>query len=285
LSMMGSQAGGSGEGSKEDRVKAMYEGNLKFNMLLRSLETCGKPVAAAINGTALGGGLEVTLACHYRVASDNPKTQIGLPEAKVGLLPGGGGTQRLPRLIGAQAALPLILQGTSLSPEKALKAGILHKVVPAAELVSAAKAWLKEGLAQDKIKLGKKGPEVYPIAVQPWDMPGYKVPGGDPNGKGGSQVFTIGNATLHKQTHGNFPAQRYIMSCVYEGLQVPMEAGIRIETRYFTKLLMDPRSKAMIRSLFLSMQELAKGARRPSDVAPFQVKKLGILGAGMMGAG
>jgi len=285
LSMMGSQAGGSGEGSKEDRVKAMYEGNLKFNMLLRSLETCGKPVAAAINGTALGGGLEVTLACHYRVASDNPKTQIGLPEAKVGLLPGGGGTQRLPRLIGAQAALPLILQGTSLSPEKALKAGILHKVVPAAELVSAAKAWLKEGLAQDKIKLGKKGPEVYPIAVQPWDMPGYKVPGGDPNGKGGSQVFTIGNATLHKQTHGNFPAQRYIMSCVYEGLQVPMEAGIRIETRYFTKLLMDPRSKAMIRSLFLSMQELAKGARRPSGVAPFQVKKLGILGAGMMGAG
>lgn len=285
LSMMGGQAGGSGEGSKEDRVKAMYEGNLKFNMLLRSLETCGKPVAAAINGTALGGGLEVTLACHYRVASDNPKTQIGLPEAKVGLLPGGGGTQRLPRLIGAQAALPLILQGTSLTPDKALKAGILHKVVPAGELVSAAKAWLKEGLAQDKIKLGKKGPEVYPIAVQPWDMPGYKVPGGDPNGKGGSQVFTIGNATLHKQTHGNFPAQRYIMSCVYEGLQVPMEAGIRIETRYFTKLLQDPRSKAMIRSLFLSMQELAKGARRPAGVAPFQVKKLGILGAGMMGAG
>ncbi|MEQ9151061.1 MAG: 3-hydroxyacyl-CoA dehydrogenase NAD-binding domain-containing protein, partial [Parvibaculum sp.] len=108
---------------------------------------------------------------------------------------------------------------------------------------------------------------------------------GDPNGKGGSQVFTIGNATLHKQTHGNFPAQRYIMSCVYEGLQVPMEAGIRIETRYFTKLLQDPRSKAMIRSLFLSMQELAKGARRPAGVAPFQVKKLGILGAGMMGAG
>ncbi|MEQ8610216.1 MAG: enoyl-CoA hydratase-related protein, partial [Parvibaculum sp.] len=285
LSMMGGQAGGSGEGSKEDRVKAMYEGNLKFNMLLRSLETCGKPVAAAINGTALGGGLEVTLACHYRVASDNPKTQIGLPEAKVGLLPGGGGTQRLPRLIGAQAALPLILQGTSLTPDKALKAGILHKVVPAGELVSAAKAWLKEGLAQEKIKLGKKGPEVYPIAVQPWDMPGYKVPGGDPNGKGGSQVFTIGNATLHKQTHGNFPAQRYIMSCVYEGLQVPMEAGIRIETRYFTKLLQDPRSKAMIRSLFLSMQELAKGARRPAGVAPFQVKKLGILGAGMMGAG
>ncbi|MDO9126825.1 MAG: 3-hydroxyacyl-CoA dehydrogenase NAD-binding domain-containing protein [Parvibaculum sp.] len=285
LSMMGGQAGGSGSGSQEDRVKAMYEGNLKFNMLLRGLETCGKPVVAAINGTALGGGLEVTLACHYRIASDNPKTQIGLPEAKVGLLPGGGGTQRLPRLIGAQAALPLILQGTSLDPQKALKSGIVHKVVPAAELISAAKAWLKEGLAQPKVKLGKKGPEVYAIAIQPWDREGYKVPGGDPHSKGGGQVFTIGNATLHKQTHGNFPAQKFIMSCVYEGLQVPIEAGLRIETRYFTKLLMDPRSKAMIRSLFLSMQELAKGARRPSGVPAFQVKKLGILGAGMMGAG
>ncbi|MEQ9229014.1 MAG: 3-hydroxyacyl-CoA dehydrogenase NAD-binding domain-containing protein [Parvibaculum sp.] len=285
LSMMGGQAGGSGSGSQEERVKAMYEGNLKFNMLLRGLETCGKPVVAAINGTALGGGLEVTLACHYRIASDNPKTQIGLPEAKVGLLPGGGGTQRLPRLIGAQAALPLILQGTSLDPQKALKAGIVHKVVPAAELIPAAKAWLKEGLAQPKVKLGKKGPEVYAIAIQPWDREGYKVPGGDPHSKGGGQVFTIGNATLHKQTHGNFPAQKFIMSCVYEGLQVPIEAGLRIETRYFTRLLMDPRSKAMIRSLFLSMQELAKGARRPSGVPAFQVKKLGILGAGMMGAG
>ncbi|HAC60052.1 MAG TPA: 3-hydroxyacyl-CoA dehydrogenase, partial [Rhodobiaceae bacterium] len=285
LSMMGGQAGGSGEGSKEDRVKAMYEGNLKFNMLLRSLETCGKPVAAAINGTALGGGLEVTLACHYRVVSNKPKTQIGLPEAKVGLLPGGGGTQRLPRLIGAQAALPLILQGTALTPEKAVQSGVCHKLAEPGEEVAAAKAWLKEGLAQPKIKLGKKGPEVYAIAVQPWDREGYRVPGGDPHSKGGGQVFTIGNATLHKQTHGNFPAQRYIMSCVYEGLQVPIEAGLRIETRYFTKLLMDPRSKAMIRSLFLSMQELAKGARRPAGIAPFQVKKLGILGAGMMGAG
>lgn len=285
LSMMGGQAGGSGAGSKEDRVKAMYEGNLAFNMLLRRLETCGKPIAAAINGVALGGGLEVTLACHYRVVADNPKIQLGLPEAKVGLLPGGGGTQRLPRLIGAMAALPLILQGTALDPQKALKAGIVHKVVPAAELIDAAKAWLKEGLAQPKVKLGKKGPEVYAIAIQPWDREGYRIPGGGPHDKNGGSVFTMGNATLHKTTHGNFPAQQYIMSCVYEGLQVPMEAGLRIETRYFTKLLMDPRSKAMIRSLFLSMQELGKGARRPANVPAFTVKKLGILGAGMMGAG
>lgn len=181
LSMMGGQAGGSGSGSKEDRVKATYEGNLAFNMLLRKLETCGKPIAAAINGVALGGGLEVTLACHYRVVADNPKIQLGLPEAKVGLLPGGGGTQRLPRLIGAAAALPLILQGTALDPQKALKAGIVHKVVPAAELIDAAKAWLKDGLAQPKIKLGKKGPEVFAIAVQPWDREGYKIPGGGPH--------------------------------------------------------------------------------------------------------
>ncbi|MGB5949434.1 MAG: 3-hydroxyacyl-CoA dehydrogenase NAD-binding domain-containing protein [Parvibaculum sp.] len=286
LSMMGGQAGGgSGGGSREERVKAMYEGNLHFNMLLRRLETCGKPIVAAINGTALGGGLEVTLACHYRIAADNPKTQIGLPEAKVGLLPGGGGTQRLPRLIGAAAALPLILQGTALDPQKALKAGIVSKVVPAAELLSAAKAWLKEGLAQPKVKHGKKGPEVCPIAIQPWDREGYRVPGGGPHDGKAGQTFTIGNATLHKTTHGNFPAQQYIMSCVYEGLQVPIEAGLRIETRYFTKLLMDPRSKAMIRSLFLSMQELGKGARRPAGVPDFKVKKLGILGAGMMGAG
>lgn len=286
LSMMGSQAGGgAGGGSKEDRVKAMYEGNLAFNMLLRKLETCGKPIVAAINGTALGGGLEVTLACHCRIVADNPKIQLGLPEAKVGLLPGGGGTQRLPRLIGAANALPLILQGTALDPQKALGAGIVHKVVPAGELVGAAKAWLKEGLAQPKVKIGKKGPEVYAIALQPWDREGYRVPGGKPHDAKGGQAFTIGNATLHKTTHGNFPAQQYIMSCIYEGLQVPIEAGIRIETRYFTKLLMDPRSKAMIRSLFLSMQELGKGARRPANVPGFQVKKLGILGAGMMGAG
>ena len=285
LSMMGGHAGGADAGSREERIKAMYENNLAFNMLLRRLETCGKPIAAAINGIALGGGLEVTLACHYRVVADNPKIQLGLPEAKVGLLPGGGGTQRLPRLIGAQAALPLILHGIALSPEKALKAGIVHAVVPADQLVEAARAWLKEGLSQAKIKHGKKGPEVHAIAIQPWDREGYVIPGGGPYDKGGVTVFTISNAILHKTTHGNYPAQEFIMSCVYEGLQVPIEAGLRIETRYFTKLLLDPRCKAMIRSLFLSMQELGKGARRPAGVPAFTVKKLGILGAGMMGAG
>lgn len=270
LSMMGGSAGGaSGDESPEEKTKALYEGNLKFNLLLRKLETCGKPVAAAINGIALGGGLEVTLACHYRVVGNNPKTQLGLPEAKVGLLPGGGGTQRLPRLIGAAAALPLIQQGNSLTPEKAQAIGIVHKVVEPGAEVAEAKRWIKE-----------EGD-----AEQPWDKKGYRIPGGDPHSKGGSQVFTIGNAMLRKQGHGNYPALQYIMSCVYEGLQVPIDAGLRIESRYFTKLLMDPRSKAMIRSLFLSMQDLTKGARRPVGPDASKVSKLGILGAGMMGAG
>lgn len=267
LSMMAGNSGGGSEGSAHDKVKALYESNLHLNMMFRGLETCGKPIAAAINGVAMGGGLEVTLACHYRVVADNPKIQLALPESKVGLLPGGGGTQRLPRLIGAAKALPLLLQGTSLSPEKALELGVVHKVAPADKIVAEAKAWVKTG-----------------EGVQPWDKKGYKVPGGNAH-SGASTVFTMGVATLHKSTHGNYPAQKYIMSCVYEGLMVPIEAGLRIETRYFTKLMMDPRSKAMIRSLFLSMQELQKGARRPANVADSSVKKLGILGAGMMGAG
>lgn len=267
LSMMAGNSGGGSEGSAHDKVKVLYESNLHLNMMFRGLETCGKPIAAAINGVAMGGGLEVTLACHYRVVADNPKIQLALPESKVGLLPGGGGTQRLPRLIGAAKALPLLLQGTSLSPEKALELGVVHKVAPADKIVAEAKAWVKTG-----------------EGVQPWDKKGYKVPGGNAH-SGASTVFTMGVATLHKSTHGNYPAQKYIMSCVYEGLMVPIEAGLRIETRYFTKLMMDPRSKAMIRSLFLSMQELQKGARRPANVADSSVKKLGILGAGMMGAG
>lgn len=269
----GMQETASGKGapiSEEDRVQKMYEGNLAFNNLLRTLETCGKPVAAAINGTALGGGLEVTLGCHYRVTSDNPRTQIGLPESKVGLLPGGGGTQRLPRMIGIANALPLILQGKSLDPQKAAEVGVVNKVVPEADLIEEAKRWIKEDADP----------------VQPWDKKGFKLPGGGgPFDKGVGSAFVMGNAMLRKTTYGNFPAQRYIMSCVFEGSQVPIDAGLRIEARYFTKLLLHPASKNMIRSLFLSMQELGKGARRPERIERAQVKKLGILGAGMMGAG
>lgn len=267
LDQMGDSAGKSE--SEDDKIRRMYEGNLSFNMLLRTLETCGKPIVAAINGTALGGGLEVTLACHHRIASDNPRTQIGLPESKVGLLPGGGGTQRLPRLIGLAGALPLILQGTALTPQNALEAGIVSKVVPAENLIDEAKAWIKdEGDAE-----------------QPWDKKGFRLPGGTAYDGGTGQVFVMANAMLRKTTAGNYPAQRYIMSAVYEGSQVPIDAGLRIEARYFTKLMLDPTSKNMVRSMFVNMQALSKGARRPKGVAPYKVEKLGVLGAGMMGAG
>jgi 3-hydroxyacyl-CoA dehydrogenase/enoyl-CoA hydratase/3-hydroxybutyryl-CoA epimerase len=267
--MEGSASGVGAPKNEEERVRQRYEGVLQFNLLLRKLETCGKPVVAAINGLALGGGLEVTLACHYRVVADNPRIQLGLPESKVGLLPGGGGTQRLPRLMGAQNALPLIMQGTSLDPQKAVAQKVVHKVVPADQLLAEAKRWIKET----------------PDAVQPWDKKGFEVPGGLPNEKGSSTVFTMGNALYRKTSYNNYPAQRYILSCVYEGLSVPIDAGLRIEARYFTKLLMDPASRNMIRSLFLSMQDLGKGARRPANVPATTVKKLGVLGAGMMGAG
>ncbi len=270
LSEMGSSAGSStGELTKEQKLKKQYDSHMGFTHLLRTLETCGKPVAAAINGLAMGGCLEVTLACHYRVAVDNDAIQLGLPEAKVGLLPGGGGTQRLPRLIGAADALPLLLQGKSLRPRKAAEMGVIHKIVPAGQLISEAKRWIKE-----------EGD-----AEQPWDKKGFKIPGGTPYDKGNGTTFVVGNALLRKTTYGNYPAQTNIMKCVYEGTQVPIDAGLRIEARYFIDLLNRPESKVMIRSLFLSMQELNKGARRPAVEEKFKVKKLGMLGAGMMGAG
>jgi 3-hydroxyacyl-CoA dehydrogenase/enoyl-CoA hydratase/3-hydroxybutyryl-CoA epimerase len=255
--------------SPEDALAARYQGMLQFHSVFRKLETSGKPVAAAINGLALGGGLEVTLACHYRVVADNPKIQLGLPEAKVGLLPGGGGTQRLPRLVGVTAALPMILQGTSVDPQKALGMKLVNAVVPLADVVSNAKAWVKAN----------------PKAAQPWDAKDFKIPGGGPYTPGGSQTFTMGNSMLRKESYGNYPAQRFIMSCVYEGVQVPIDAGLRIEARYMTKLMSMPESRNMIRSLFLSMQDLGKGARRPHNEARTDVKSVGVLGAGVMGYG
>jgi hypothetical protein len=195
--------------------------------------------------------------------------QIGLPEAKVGVMPGGGGTQRLPRLIGAMQALPLMLQGRTLSPTAAQSQGLIHKVVPPDELLAEARRWILED----------------GDAVQPWDKPGYKIPGGAPYSPQGMPVFMMGNAMLRKESLGKYPAQQAIMQAVYEGLQVPIEAGLRIESRLFTGLLLSPTARNMIRSLFLSMQELDKGARRPQGAPPSEVKKLGVLGAGMMGAG
>jgi len=267
--MEGGLFGSTSSSRSEEGLSQAFETVYALNRLLRELETCGKPVAAAINGTALGGGLEVALACHYRVAADNAKAQLGLPEAKVGLMPGGGGTQRLPRLIGVMACAPLLLEGKGLAPSKALKSGIIHKVAPAGQVVAEAKRWVKED----------------GDPVQSWDKKGYAIPGGGPHDKDGMQNFVIGNSMLHAKTYGNYPAQKHIMSALYEGLLAPMEVALRIESRYFLKTLLRPEARNMIRTLFLSIQELTKGARRPKGVAPTNVKKLGVLGAGMMGAG
>ena len=246
-----------------------YDAGWKMNGALRALETCGKPVAAAINGLALGGGLELTLACHYRVVENDNKIQLGLPEIKVGLFPGGGGTQRLTRLIGVQAAMMAMTEGKSFRPNDAKGAGIVHEIVEKGQSVAAAKAWIKAG--------GK--------AVQPWDDKGFKLPGGGPYHPAGIQNFLVGNAMIRKQTYGNYPAATNLMKAVYEGVQVPMDAALRIETRYFIKTLMTPQAQAMIRSLFLSKQELDKGAVRPAGVPKSEPRKVSVLGAGMMGAG
>jgi len=254
--------------SKEDQLKWQFEQSFALSKALRALETCGKPVAAAIEGLALGGGLEITLACHYRVAADNPKLKLGLPESKVGLIPGAGGTQRLPRLIGVQNAALMILQGQDKSPQEAKSLGFINEVVAPGATVEAAKTWLK----------GK------PNAVAPWDVKGYRVKDG-PYTPAGAMVAIGGNAMVSKQTNLNYPAQRNILSAIYEGVQVPIDAALRIESRYFVKTANTPQAKGMIRTLFVSMQALGKGGNRPQGPAPLEVKKVAVVGAGLMGAG
>ncbi len=238
--------------------------------VLRRLETGGKPVAAAINGTALGGGLELALACHFRVLSNDPKAVVGLPEVQVGLLPGAGGTQRLPRLIGIQPALELMTQGTHLAPDKALAQGVVHALAAPDALLAVARRWLLE----------KADP------VQPWDKKGFRVPGGSgAMHPGVQQTLMVGSALIAEKTQHNYPAPIAILSCVYEGTIVPFDTGLRIESRYFTRLLMDPVYRNMTRTLFISKGAADKLVRRPADVPKSGVTRLGMLGAGMMGAG
>lgn len=273
LGEMSDRTGGkpTSEMSEAEQKKALFDRGFSLNKVLRELETCGKPVACALNGLALGGGLEVALSCHYRVAAnDNPKLQFGLPEAKIGLLPGGGGTQRLPRLIGVQAALEYILQGKSMKADKALSLGVINELAASDETTAKAKAWV---LAN-------------PTAKAPWDEKGFKMPGGVVHrSPGAGQVATMANAMLAAQSYGNYPAQKHILSCVYEGTQLPMDAALRVESRYFIKTQQTPEAKAMIRSLFLSMQALGKGASRPAGIAKYELNKVAVIGAGLMGAG
>ncbi len=264
----GVAAGGKEPKTEDEKLKAQFERGFGLNKVYRELETCGKPVAVAIEGLALGGGLELCLACHYRVAADNPKIKLGLPESKVGLLPGAGGTQRLPRLIGVQNAAMMILQGADKSPQEAKGLGFVNEVVGPGKTIEAAKAWVK----------------TKPGAVAPWDVKGYKVKDG-PFTPGGAMTSVGGNAMVSKQTNLNYPAQRNILSCIFEGVQVPIDAALRIESRYFLKTAATPQAKGMIRTLFVSMQALGKGANRPEGLAQYNIKKVAVLGAGLMGAG
>lgn len=241
-----------------------------LSRVLRRLETCGKPAACAINGTALGGGFEIALACHYRVAADGDDIKIGQPEVQVGLLPGAGGTQRIPRMIGIMPALPILLEGRPMSPKQAKSAGLIHEVVPAADLLKTAKAWLISPQAK---------------AVQPWDEKSFKVPGGagsmDPRAV---QTFIAANAMLRDKTYGNYPAPAAILACVYEGTQLPIDLGLRIESKYFLTLLRGDVAPNMVRTLFVNKGKADKLARRPQGVPKTHFNKIGMLGAGMMGA-
>jgi 3-hydroxyacyl-CoA dehydrogenase/enoyl-CoA hydratase/3-hydroxybutyryl-CoA epimerase len=247
----------------------LFEEVRNLSLIFRRIETCGKPWVAAITGTAMGGGFELALACHHRVAADNDKARLGLPEIKVGLFPGGGGTQRIARMLQPADALQFLLKGDHIALSRAKGMKLIDAVVPAADLVRTAKDWIKAG----------------GTAKQPWDIDGFKLPGGPVYSKAGLTVFTPANALYRRETYDNYPAARAIMQVVYEGLQLPMDQALRVESRYFAKILRSPEAAAMIRSLFLSMQELNKGARRPAEVPAKPVRKIGVLGAGFMGAG
>ena len=237
---------------------------------LRKLETAGKPVVAAITGTALGGGLELALACHYRIAIDSPKTKLGLPEVKLGLLPGGGGTQRLPRLVGIQKALELMTQGKELRPQQALDIGIIHDTAKDNdELISKAKEWINNN----------------PKASQPWDERGFKIPGGDSKHPKVVQVFSIAPAMANQKSHGNYPAITHILSSVFEGCLTDIDNGLKIESRYFVACALSDVSKNMINTLWTQLNNIKKGQSRPEGFERSKVSKVGILGAGMMGAG
>ena len=248
----------------------VYAWASKLQQAYRKLETCGKPVAAAINGTALGGGLELALACHYRVVGNNPKTKLGQPEVQIGLMPGAGGTQRLLRLMGIESALRMNTEGRHIAPLDALEMGFIDKVVEPGREIEAAKAWVQETETSDA----------------PWDRKGFKVPGGaglmHPSA---IQTQMVGTALMQKMTNHNYPAPLAIMSATYEGSVLPMDKALEVESKYFTQLLMDPTSRNMTRTLFVNKGAADKLVRRPDGPKKRPVKKLGILGAGMMGAG
>ncbi|MEQ6333243.1 3-hydroxyacyl-CoA dehydrogenase NAD-binding domain-containing protein [Sphingobium sp. MK2] len=250
---------------------AIFDQVFVLNQLFRRLETCGKPVACAIEGTCVGGGFELALACHRRFVGDSSKTQLGLPEILIGLFPGGGGSQRLPRLMGVQAALMYMLQGKLFRPAEAAMLKVVDQVVPQGTAVEAAREWVKANPTAN---------------TQPWDVKGFKFPGGVGQFNPGFVQTMVGALPMTlKQTQRNMNAPIALLSAVYEGAQLPFDRAIRIESKYFARVAADPQASNMIRSLFVNKQAAERGARRPKAEPKVPTTKLAMLGAGMMGAG
>ncbi|MFK7938838.1 MAG: 3-hydroxyacyl-CoA dehydrogenase NAD-binding domain-containing protein [Roseovarius sp.] len=264
------------EAAGDNPAQGLMDGLSATHAILRKIERGGmddknkggKPFVAALPGTALGIGLEIPLACHRIIAADNPKAKIGLPEIMVGIFPGMGGTARLTRKLGAMGASPFLLEGKLSDPKKAMQGGLIDEVVPADDLLAKAKEYI---LSEPKF-------------VKPYDEKGYKIPGGAPYHPAGFMTFVGASAMVNGKTQGAFPAAKALLSAVYEGALVPFDTALKIEARWFTNVLMNPSSAAMIRSLFINKEALEKGANRP-DVPDQTVKKVGVMGAGMMGAG
>ncbi len=267
------------ESDPQNPARPIFEMIMGTHRILRKIELAGmdpktqkggKPIVAALPGTALGIGFEIPLACHRIIAADNPKAKIGLPEIMVGIFPGAGGTTRLVRKMGAMAASPFLLEGKLSDPKAAQRAGLIDEVVAPEELLAKAKDWVLSAKDADLVK--------------PWDQKGYKMPGGAPYSPQGFMTYVGASAMVHGKTQGVYPAAKALLSAAYEGALVPFDTALKIEARWFTSVLLNPSSSAMIRSLFINKEALEKGASRP-DVPDQKVKKIGVLGAGMMGAG
>ncbi|MDR8364408.1 3-hydroxyacyl-CoA dehydrogenase NAD-binding domain-containing protein [Pseudomonas sp. JL3] len=251
-------------------AKTFYDMVLTLKGQLRTLETLGKPVVAAINGAALGGGWEICLACHHRVALDNPSVLLGLPEVTLGLLPGGGGVVRMVRMLGIEKALPYLLEGKKIRPQQALQARLIDELAADRdELMAKARAWIV----------------AHPVAVQRWDVKGYQIPGATPSDPKLAPMLAITPSILRSKTQGCLPAPEKILCAAVEGAQVDFDTAHLIETRYFTELTTGQVSKNLIGTFWFQLNEINAGGSRPQGIAPCVTKKVGVLGAGMMGAG
>ena len=266
------------ESAGENPAEGVFNGVMKMHSVLRKIELAGmdpktqkggKPIVSVLPGTALGIGLEIPLSTHRIFSANNPKSKIGLPEILVGLFPGAGGTTRLVRKLGAMTASTYLLEGKTVTPRKAQTVGIIDEVND--DPMMAARDWVLAAKESDIVK--------------PWDQKGYKIPGGTPYTPNGFMTFVGASAMVNGKTQGAFPAAKALLSAVYEGALVPFDLALKVEARWFTNVIMNPSSTAMIRSLFLNKTALEKGAVRPKTITDQSVKKLGVLGAGMMGAG